>query len=972
MQTGPIRRKRKSAAHYRAVFDEWLVGRAHTADEGKDEWEAYCPAHEQVGISRPSARICFDDGHGKMMWYCFVCSPSGAEGHLDVLEDRLRARDDVEPTPTDIAVKRAAKAKSAGLRRPPIPVMSKFAAETYMENLWRSKDMRDYLLRERGITVESIIQNTIGWWPERKAFTIPLFTSDDDLANVRLTFPFHTEKQGKAAWQATGTDHPLLFGYLLQPGDDVLVVEGEWDAVLARQLGFNAVTAVRGASGWHPDDSAALEGCHVTVLMDNDEAGHKGEKKIVESIKTARLSKSIRVVRHEIAGADFTDMVVLHRWDRADILALIEAEPRQSLALEDELPTRGRKVSFDALSSRNSAKEDVESTVMVNARIGQYRLPWRGSVSCAMDQGSKCGACQLSFHAKAEGATMDFTLDRRDRDVYLPMVGVDDSKRNKHLTKTLGLLCGKTEWEHGEYLDVEHLIVNAPIIGASEDGRGSNNMLEVYLVGSNDAAPGEMLRIVGRGQAEAKRQGAVFMAWHKDDDNPLRERRILTQEEDAALRAFRTPDDMSVMEHATAIASSLNNQYGIVGRDTLMLSYLLVASSVRDFLFRGNMKHGWLQCFIVGDTRTGKSMAAESFLNHIGLGSMIKCDVATRAGLVGGMDSSHGATYLRMGLLPRCDGMMAFLDETTNIMENSEIMRQLTDMRSSGVMALNMVQSAKFSARVRQVWMSNPPDDRKLGDFPFGGIQAIGQMIKTPQDLARFDFLYAVADNDGIGREINTVQPKRAPSRYTPDLLRLLIEWIWTRKHEDVLIDPDTETLIGRLAQELAERYRSRKYLVFPASEAGVKVARIAIAFAALKYSTSNGKDIVVKAEHVAAAQEFLQTVFDSDDLGFGQFVKSEVFEGQQAEAAIPQVQTMLRSRNSEMSGFIAWIGSLDRPTFGPRDFDQALHAGALETLGQLKLIERRGADYEVSRELLGVARAERLRRVAGNGSGVA
>lgn len=865
----------------------------------------------------------------------------------------MRARTDIDDflhdvaTVTPIAPKRIEKKAATPGKR-----LSLIDVQDCCARLLQNEEMLAHLLEKRGVTEASIAQYDIGWLGSRKAFTIPVFDADGELVNVRLSFLDPDPNNGKIAWFTRNVpEHPLLFCHLLGEDDEVMVVEGEWDAILARQQGFSAVTATRGAKKWEAADTLALGSRNITILMDNDKDGAEGALKVMRSVKAAKIAKAYRVVTHEVTGADFSDMVLKHGWDAAEFRRLISESPLIPTANSTSLPTTGRKIPFRLLDSRNSAKEVVESTVMANARVGLSKLPWRGDLYCAQDAGgSKCDACPLGLH----DGKMAYELDREDRDHYLPIVGVKDSELTKHVRSVMGLNCSKFDMDRSEDIDVEHLFVTAPVIEAEDDSRSTGKIITVYMIGSHDTEPGDIIRIVGKCESDSKRQDSVFMAWHKDNDDPLRERRVLSAADVTALTAFRATDETTI-EKALHIVRSINTEHGIIDRDELGLAYMLVFASVLDFPFRGIKEHGWLQCMVVGDTRTGKTALADRYLKHIGLGSMIKCDVTTRAGLVGGQGSHNGNSFLKMGLLPRSDARLAFLDETTNILGDGQIMKHLTDMRSSGKMALNMIESGEFRARVRQVWISNPPRDKTLDHFPLGGIQAINELVGSPQDLSRFDFLYAVKADPGTDKRINTDAPKRVRSPYNTSLCRTLFEWVWTRKPSDIVISDAIEKAAGLAADRVGRRYANDRYRVIPGTDAAIKIARLAVAFAALTFSTDNGVRIVVTPEHVSAAEEFLEMMFDDPVLGLGDYCRHEAEQESDAEESLPWLTAALKEDDYRLS--INWIGQQDG--FRLQDWRVAMKAMGVmspetvsQALAEKALLIINGSDVTVSKTL--------------------
>lgn len=887
----------------------------------KEDYTAFCPLCETPGESNsPSAEICLWDG-GKDKGYMWACNSekeyddAGKKINHDVdlptMIRRMKARKDY----AQIAGENVTSLKDRSRVKPKVrritPIMHQWEASMCTLALLKRKDLIEHLAKTRGLTLDSIVMFGIGWLDSRKAFTIPVYGREkvkrgelSEPVNVKLALHPPQKINGKTskyAWFSAGImEKPLLFGDVIQPGDDVLVVEGEWDAILARQLGFNAVSATRGAKKWEQADTDILAGCHVTVLMDNDKAGQEGAALIERSIKRSKSALTLRIVKHDVTGADFCDLVVKHGWGHGEFRALIDDVERIPVIKDDNLPKEGKRIPFNLLDSRNSNKEIIESTVMVDARLEPKRLPWRGLINCSMDYKTKkvcTDYCPLGRdHAKAEGAEMALKIDRTERDHFMPMLDVDDKKLHEHLRKIHDLKCSKFEVDRTEDIDVEHLIISAPLLGAIESSdetlQTTSKMMTMYLIGSHDTEPGSVLRIVGKSEADAKKQDAVVMAWYAEDDNPLRERKVLSEVEMEMLRSFQTPDDVTPFTHLLSIAESVNAQYGIVGREVLGAAFMLTHLSVLDFYFKDQKEHGWIQGVVVGDARTGKSKTAEAYVRHFGYGTVIKCDVSSRAGLAGGQ-VTHPFKFIKMGLLPRSDGRMVYLDEATNLLTRGEVMKELVDMRSSGTVEINLVNSKKFNARLRQVWMSNPPGSDDIENIPARGIQAIRSLYVTDQSIQRFDWAYAISRDMELGRRINASRAgKKSP--YTTNMFKTIIEWIWTRRPDDIKFDEGVEEYIGRVADRIATRYHNRTYDIFTSISSGSKVARMAVAFAACQASTLDGINVIVTVEHVDAVEEFLKALFDDPALGLGSWAHREISKNALAEKEIDWFRTRI------------------------------------------------------------------------------
>lgn len=87
-----------------------------------------------------------------------------------------------------------------------------------------------------------------------------------------------------------GQDHRLYNSDSTWNADEVVVCEGEFDALVAGQFGY-ATVGLSGAGQWQDNWSDYLEGARkVYVVFDNDKAGHDGAVKVRESVgRKARI-----------------------------------------------------------------------------------------------------------------------------------------------------------------------------------------------------------------------------------------------------------------------------------------------------------------------------------------------------------------------------------------------------------------------------------------------------------------------------------------------------------------------------------------------------------------------------------------------------------------------------------------------------------------------------------------------------------
>jgi len=161
-----------------------------------------------------------------------------------------------------------------------------------------------------------------------------------DVYQGRLKIPVYDEngnykfsKFRKAPWEEN--DEPKykyefgssvsLYG-IDHIGDDMVICEGELDALALLSCGFNACTSTGGAMTFRQEWVELFDGRNVTIMFDNDEAGIRG------AVKTAFMFKKFtyRWVPPRF-GKDASDVLI--NYDQ-EMLKVLMRSPENKLDIE--------------------------------------------------------------------------------------------------------------------------------------------------------------------------------------------------------------------------------------------------------------------------------------------------------------------------------------------------------------------------------------------------------------------------------------------------------------------------------------------------------------------------------------------------------------------------------------------------------------------------------------------------------------
>ena len=221
-------------------------------------------------------------------------------------------------------------------------------AEAAHELLFRQPMALDIIHQKRGLSLEAIRHWGLGFL--QGAVTIPIPDREGKIANLKLhkvcgtehaknqLFPWRAvinytwHKTQATTGQSAEIDNAICkqneFSFRdaqLGRSSYVILVEGEFDMMLCRQMGFNAVTQTFGAATWTEEFSNYLKNKVTYIAYDNDQAGRDAAIIIGRSIWKAH--GSVYIVRWpKFMGEkeDHLDFFLKHRRSAEDYGKLLK------------------------------------------------------------------------------------------------------------------------------------------------------------------------------------------------------------------------------------------------------------------------------------------------------------------------------------------------------------------------------------------------------------------------------------------------------------------------------------------------------------------------------------------------------------------------------------------------------------------------------------------------------------------------
>jgi 5S rRNA maturation endonuclease (ribonuclease M5) len=927
---------------WRGKFTDFLTGQ----EQEDGETRAYCPLHENPGTSKtPSASFNFE--RGKFM--CFSrCGGFAISQVFEMMRDGhtpdKRVADQPRDELADRRRKRRAKAEGTQAALP-----SEDQITEWHERLVGKRDLVQEILTKRGLQRRTLARYKVGYDGER--ITIPVYDGTGELVNIRR-YGMGLKANKMLNWPGYGD--ATLYGLDALKMKKVVLVEGEMDKLLGRQNRFPTLSATAGAGTWLPEWNGLFIGKQVYICYDLDTQGEQGARKVANQLRN--VAEQVFIVKWPMTatGSDMTDYFVHQGYGRQNFIDLLRSTPpfRERKVSRNraiaEVPTLRMRESF----SPAHLDKPIAMVATVSGRAATpSALPRTVQLNCGQDwQKTKCANCPMELRwggeHKAEIPADDLLV--------LRMLDTAEDKRRAELlaAQEIPRTCPKVEVTTHAQWRVDELAV-VPNVDDPSEGEGEHVLRRVFNVTEEGSLTpvNTTARLTGVSTASPRDGHVVFQSWAFEETKTSLDRFQMTDDLLEALdEAFAPALDQTPMGKLHEIARDLAaNVTHIYGRPELHIAYDLVWHSVLDFSFRGNrIGKGWLELLVMGDTRTGKSEAAERLRHHYQCGVLKSCEGATLAGLVGGAQQVGNNWVITWGTIPLQDRRLVILDEVSGISDKN-IIEQMSAVRSSGKAQVSKIVSQETFARTRTIWISNPPDGRPIQQTNNGAIDAIQKLIVNPEDVARFDFALVAAQEDVASRLINSAVPPRAPHVATRELSSALVTWAWSRRPDQVHWGKGVERAVLAAAEDLGGRYIADPPLVQP-ENVRVKLARLSVAIAARLFShDGTGECVVVLKEHVKAAVQLLDMLYGKRWFGYADHSKKELRAKQNAHEFSEQCRSFLVAHEGVLDTLYTVINDTqfrarDFEEFGGMDKDMAQQAvGELLKMG---MVRRRSKGY--------------------------
>jgi hypothetical protein len=839
------------------------------------EMKFLCPLH---GDTNPSANVNLKSG----LWFCHVCNIGGSP--IDLLMKMHPGADAYKEAlgtigrlagmePPSLSVIRGGKGSAAADRTAEPTKATKTKLTEANVDLWHGSALRaEWLMRwfaeKRGYDEATVKQWSLGWDGQR--ITIPIRDAEGHLANIRRYRDPRERSDspaGKMIGLSQGLNDARLWPLDALANEDIILVEGEWDAIIMHQQGFdNALTVTSGAGIFKPEWVPLFENKTITIIYDNDQAGRRGEQRVAALLARAGSANVFIVhIPNLPEKGDVTDFFVEQGRSAEELRALIsDASPylvAPSAGLDDG-PAQTVRL-FEASEARLAGKK-LETPVLLSGKATTpFTVPYKFKVRCDLSNKKFCGVCPLA----EVGGERDVTLSASEAAV-LQLVNVTTAQQQSALRSIAKAVpqCNRPIVDISESINVEELRL-IPELDTAVDGGDTEYVSRTGYFLGHGLKPNRSYSMIGYAHPHPKTQATVHLLAEAIPSQDNISAFSVTDETRDLLSVFtgrptdvfrRVYDDFALTVHR------------IQDRPDMQIAYDLAWHSTIAFYFNGAfVRRGWVEVMVMGDSGQGKTEMAMNLLTHYRLGTRVQGEQTSSAGLIGGLEKMGDSWMLSWGQVPLNDKRLLIIDEAQGLA--SQQIEGMSDVRATGIAEITKIRTERTNARCRLVWLANPVSGLTLSQHN-QGVLAIKELFKKPEDIRRLDFALCVASGDVRLERVNVrhLEAQHAP-RYSTEASRALVLWAWSRRPDQILFDPDATDLILREAIRMGTRYHSSIPLVEP-SDQRLKLARLAAACAARRFSTKDGEQLLVQEEDVHFVVDFLDRIYNGPSMAYGEY----------------------------------------------------------------------------------------------------
>ena len=681
----------------------------------------------------------------------------------------------------------------------------------------------------------------------------PVFVNGE-LLNVARYNINKVPNKAKVMYNANSKSGDIVpFDIWVKDPKNTLICEGEKDMLIARSHGFNAITLTGGSqASLKKEYLQYFKNKNVNIVYDNDDAGKTGALKLYKDLK-------------DYANVNITDISSVCAEKKEDIGDFFVKYNKTREDLINLLQNNSYKPSEESLKNVSSKNTIKLSKVSENVKNSILKTSVKSSFQIIATSTDTYAIPEYAIFTLKKGLENEEIDDNPTRTWFLKdspgdfLELMEGKVKTKDIPNLLASICGlSSKWRATHKLELGKLKTIYKCVVTDEvtdkDEKSNETTIDLYSFVPLDIGniyeityklfphPKEGQKIIAMAN-EIKQTEYTFDKNNNDYINSLNKFKVTTTIKDKVNELYE-----SARCH---IAPYLNKNIWFLSE--------LVFNSPLDITYKKEIR-GALDVFILGDTRTGKSETTKALKELYDFGDIVPLKTATLASLVGGTDERLKKT--KLGVLPRHHKELIIMEEFSGA--PMDFIKTLTEIRSSNMIKIYRIAGElQAPCKLRMITISNPMSingkSMQLASYP-NGIEPLSELIRNPEDIARYDAFMLVPHVNHLTNPFNSV----VNENYKIDKVHYenKTKWIRSLGAKNVVIDNELGSYIFDKSIELNNKYMC-SFTVF-GSETDKKIARFSSALACLLCNTDDYEHVKVTKDHVDFVVSFIESLYNN------------------------------------------------------------------------------------------------------------